>query len=768
MDTKTSKSLPEYDSQLRKITLFLILNTDVKFKYDLVNDYTINHLLNAMTVLPKCLLHECIWGLSLERYFCECIAYSPNWFAYQFIENIVDSLKFADPYETLDHVDQLVCAIYTNIARSGFRQMDIVDQKIIFNKMFDVITDLLRHFYSPDAEKFDNWSKNKYRKYMGFVLKHNLDMISHCFELFQRRPILKSDPTQYDIYTLMREREPLIDDHRIDYTATVREILHKINITLLNALQYNVMQVDCMAFLYWVEIDIDDDFTLQRVVGEAAYNVQQTINSNECFEHDVSNQLKAISIKPRTIEEIITQSTIGELIEKLEKLVDANDPNIDLWLNAFIDRGELVLGNTECLEALELHIASFKSDLVKRLISFALNCDIENGCEVEEKLIEICLSSFDHISTDDIYQLIQYSIDEQKQHFRCFQLENFGQNLIEVFNKITFAANPNTYLKLLFQNPQLFYDKLFNESLSTEMQMQHMIKILQATAIIFKNYVKNQLKYLIESNGSLNDSSQSLQLLPVLLSQIFFINLIEPSEFIVNILYKQYLIDAMKNSNFDRIHLIITTLTLIADNYKFDGICPPLLVMSAQILELCRWNLLKFTDQLLSIVVKTIDFINTIMKGFLPTASENEKSWIIAKTSTYTSLTRYYFQKLSLTKEQTPVNFDRFLWPTDKDPDDRQHSIKFLCEHLVRCTNKEINWLAKQQTLFTCFWNAFELIINIVSRSKQTNEINCLKHCCNAFMTIIDVSQMFIVIVIDMIFRFHYWNFYDANNEIFY
>lgn len=744
VDANTLKPVPAFEHQLRKITFYLILNTEATFKYDLSNDYTVSHMLNTMPRMPKCLLYSCIWGLGLERYFCECIAYTPIWFAYQFIDEVVDSLKYADPYETLDRVDQLVCAIYMNIARSDFRQMQTVDQKIILNKYYDVTMDLLRHFFTPDYEKFQNWSKNKFRKYMGYVLKHNLNIIVQCFDLFRHRPVLKNDLIEHKIYELMSEREPIIDDRRNNYSDVVQDTLHRLNTTLLNSLQYNVMQVDCNTFMYWVEVDINDELTLQRLVGEAAFNVEQILNVNECFEHDVAAQLKSISIKPLTVEELIAQCTIGELIEKLEKFVDSNEKNVGLWIDGFIGQGALVLGNAECLETLELHIQSLTVTQVKRLILFAANasadCDGEDdGLTVEEKLIEICLNSLDHFTTNDIFELIQYSIDHQN-HFNYLQLDNFDQFLIEVFNKSTYAQNQKVYLKLLLQNPDLFYDKLFEEALTTEAQMEHMLSIVQSSATIFKSYIKNQLKQLITVHSTFEDPHKG-QLLPKILVQLFLANVIEPSEFIIDILYKQYLVDALKTQKSSHVLLIITTFTLIGSKYKFDGMCPPLLVMAAQVLELYRWNLIKFSNESVAIVNKSTELIMEILKKYLPVAAEHEKTWITSKILSYGPLTRYYFQKLSLTVDQTPTKFDEFLWPGDKETSNREDCVKFLCEFVVRCTAKEINWLAKNERLLACFWDAFRLIATIVSRSKNVNEVNCLMYCSNSLVSIAEVRE---------------------------
>lgn len=345
-----------------------------------------------------------------------------------------------------------------------------------------------------------------------------------------------------------------------------------------------------------------------------------------------------------------------------------------------------------------------------------------------------------------IFELIQYAIDEQRNAFGHYQLDNFEQFLIEVFNKTTFTQNRTAYLKLLFQNPQLFYDKLFDEALTTDMQMQHMVQIIRETAPIFKNFAINQLNGLIETKR--NRSSQSgadshdAELLPKILAELFFGEIVSPSQFIVEIVYKQHLVEAMKESDFDRLDLLITTLNIVAGKFKFDGMCPPLLVMSAQVLELCRWNLTKFNKQLESIVKKTIEFIQSILNAFMPNASQNEKSWIIPKIATYGPLTRYYFQRLALPQERQPKKFDEFLWPSNRSRDDANECVKFLCEYFVRCSTIEIDLLAKGEQLLPCFWDAFELVATIAMRSNQSNEINCLKYCCNAFLSVIQVTQL--------------------------
>lgn len=735
VNADTGEPLPEYSAQLRKITFFLVLNTDAVYKYDLVTDHTVCHLLNAFPKMSKCLLLACIWGLSLDQFLYECIAYTPIWFAFAFIEDATESLKYADPYETLDRVDNLVRAIYTNIARSDYRNMEKVEKKIILNKYHDLTMDLLRHFFSPSAN--DSWTKPQKYKYMGYVLKHNLGLLLHCFDLFQHRPSLKH--SSHDIYALMRERDPLVDTLSDNYSEPVADMLHRFNMTILNSLQNNVMHVDCNTFMYWVEIDIDAGTTLQRLVGEAAYRVVELINSNQCFRHDVSSQLNGIAIKPLTVQERATNSSIGELIDKLEQW-QTEDEHIGVWLQEFIARGELVLGNVECLEALELHAQSLTAENVRHMIEYAASIDLENGFVVEEKLIECCLSAFDQLSETAIVDLIQFSMDKQPQHSGYMQLENFDSFLIRVLNKTRFGYDRKIYLKLLFQNPQRFYDKLVQEALSSEEQMLQMIEILRVTSKIFKSFVETHLKSLMETKFSANDRFVA-PLVPKLIAQLFHLNVIEPSAFIIDNIYKKYFVPALQAKNLPRIALIINALLLsVHQKYSFDGFAAPLLVMSAQIIELFRWTVTNFDEDAVTVVTKTIEFVQEVLKKFLPTAVDKDKKWILSKIGAYAPLTKFYFQKLSLAKDQPIVRFVEYLRPpAASSSDSPQSGIKFLCEHIVRCTSKEIKWLAESEELLSHFHAAMHLIATIVVRSKNKPEIDCLRYSMNAYVGIVKV-----------------------------
>lgn len=72
--------------------------------------------------------------------------------------------------------------------------------------------------------------------------------------MYQHKPRVTLPDEKYDVYTLLRERDQLVDNYSEIFSDAINETLLKLNMTLLNSLQHNVVQVNCHAFLYWDEI----------------------------------------------------------------------------------------------------------------------------------------------------------------------------------------------------------------------------------------------------------------------------------------------------------------------------------------------------------------------------------------------------------------------------------------------------------------------------------------------------------------------------------
>lgn len=595
----------------------MILNTEATFKYNLSEDYKVVHLLGTIPQISKMLLLSLIWELHLNEYFYECIAYAPIWFSLQFIDIAVDSLKFADPHQVLDCVDKLVCAIYLNITRSDYRIMGVVDKKIILGKYFDHTMDFLRHFFTPDAEKFSNFSKFKYSLYTGHVLRHNLTMIIKCFGLYKTKPELDVDK-KFLIYSLMSEKDSEIDNHSQTYSEPVNETLHKINTALLNSLQSNVMMVNIDTFLNWVEEDIDDEHTLQSVVGEAAFAVTNLIQVHECFKHDVLAQLQSIAIKPLTPEEKAKNATIGDILIKLDNMSAENDTR-SVWITQLIGRGILVFENDECMETLEQNVKYFSIENVLGILQYIKTA--EN--DVEDNVKELIINSVEHLSFAQLQDVIVQVIAMQSETSRTIELDDFPQTLIETFNRSTQTLHSKLSFKIMVQNPIKFFHTIFKRALQNEQEIADLIKFIVATDKVSSKLIENELKNLLEIEFDALDAKERT-IIPKFVSQLFFADLIAKPQFIQTWLYKP-LSKSLSEKNYTKIVCLLKSLLLISHKFDFEKLCPPVLVMCGQVLDHCRWDIVKYTEELENIVVVCIDVIREVMKKFLPVGTDAGK-----------------------------------------------------------------------------------------------------------------------------------------------
>lgn len=630
--TDENQPNPLYDKELRKITFFLILNTNVSWKYDLTNDQTICHLIGILPKIPKCILLACIWDLNLSEYFYECISYSAGWLSLPIIDGAVDSLKYADAYQSLERVEKMVKAIYILIARYDYRQTAStkIEHKIMLSKFYDYTADFLRHFFTPDAEKFDKMTKFQFTIYKGYVLKHILHLILNCFEIYRKKPSFIIDE-HLQIFQLMEDKEKTFDSNSSNYCATVDEILHKINITLLNSLQSSVMDVDVGTFTDWVEEDLDNDNdneTLQSAIGNAVYKVLQQISANDCFKHDVSKQLINLAIKPKTIQERAKESLLGDIIRKLDsKVLAGNERNV--WLTEFLNRGALVFENDECMDTLKdnMEYLTFEHcQLILKYIS-SKNIDDDNA-----------QSDNDNDNDDDEITNLNVIINKAMKKCNCKEIEEicamiidlkiticlkpntFDKCLIEVFNKGTLTFYNQTDLCIMAQNPQVFFDRLFEYSYQNAQQLETFISFIRSASIVSAKLLPNCVANLFENKfAELTPTEENT--IPPLMTELYCSNILS-KDFITKLLYKM-IMNSLEKNDWRKIIIILRILLRIVGRNDFGLINEPVIVvMVGQVLDKCRWDMTRYCEELEIIVCKSIEFIQEATKKFLPKAND--------------------------------------------------------------------------------------------------------------------------------------------------
>lgn len=762
IDPETKKPLAKAHQKLRKILIFLFANTDATYKYNLREDPTIAHVLEQCPLLPKFLLITLVWELQLDQFFYETLSYTPCWFAFQYFETAADTMKYIeDPYEVLEKVEQLMRALLICISRSEYRKIDMVDKKIIYNKLYDYSMNLLRQFYTPDSEKFKQFSKLQFFRYSGFALKHLLQMILFAFDLYEAPEKAKPN-INVDIYEICQEICPLVPNiTAVKPSDTLKEQQLKIIKALLNSLQYNVMLVKIDVFMYWVEVDITPTTTLQLSIGEMIYEVGERMRANSKFGHDVEAQLKLLAIKPKTLSETIETATLGEILRNL----DENSPQHvkKAWFDELFNRS-IALGNDECLEAIKEHIKLMTLHNCQQALQFIKqssqlsqlqasdNETEEGGGEGEniekmqidrndfETLTSLMLLGIQNFKSEDILQLLTFQTKLFGKSTNICCQDDYQRRVTEFLNKYANSFDFQQFLVLCFEYPSQMWSKFFECACHNSEHVRNFCKTVQQSRPFSNIYFDELLENAMHDADKLKQKK-----FPELLCEIYFV-LYHPSrktEFLKQFMNKN--VNAfLEAQRFGHLLPIVKALNLIAAHGEtqsnkpltFGEVTAPVLLMAAQIMDKARWDLITYTDERDELVRECIQFIQYTSKRFLPVATEKDRKWItkVIKDS-YRPITQYYFQKFSQTPDQPPIDFDRFLIRLEIE--DKSEAEMFLIINYVRCTMKETEWLARSERLLPHISDVLIILSGVVVETDNPNAINNYRHCLTNYANIV-------------------------------
>ncbi|XP_039959190.1 uncharacterized protein LOC120773992 [Bactrocera tryoni] len=759
IDSENKKPLAKAHQKLRKVLIFLFANTDATYKYNLHSDTAIAHVLEQCPLLPKFLLVTLVWELQLDQFFYEALSYTPCWFAFQYFETAADTMKFIeDPYDVLEKVEQLMRSLLICISRSEYRKIDMVDKKIIYNKLYDYSMNLLRQFYTPDSEKFKQFSKLQFFRYSGFALKHLLQMTLFAFDLFES-PDKARPNINVDIYEIGREVCPPVPDNEAAKPSdALKEQQLKIIKALLNSLQYNVMLVKIDVFMYWVEVDITPTTTLQLSIGEMIYEVGERMRANPKFGHDVEEQLKMLAIKPKTLSETIESATLGEILRNL----DENSPQHvkKAWFDELFNRS-IALGNEECLESIKEHIklltpinCQLALDFIKQSSQLQAidNENEEGGGEGEnsekmqidpsdfESLTSLILLGIQNFKSEDILQLLAYQTKAFGKSTNICCQDDYQHRVNEFLNKYVSSFDFQQFLVLCFENPSQMWTKFFECACHNSEHVRNFCKTVQQSRPFSNVYFDELLEDAMHDSDKLKQKK-----FPELLCEIYFV-LYHPSrktEFLKQFMNKNVnaLLDAQR---FGHLLPVVNALNLIAAHGEtqsnkpltFGEVTAPVLLMAAQIMDKARWDLITYTDERDELVRECIQFIQYTSKRFLPVATEKDRKWItkVIKDS-YRPITQYYFQKFSQAPDQPAVDFDRFLIRLEIE--DKSEAEMFLIINYVRCTMKETEWLARSDRLLPHISDVMIILSGVVVETDNPNAINNYRHCLSNYANIV-------------------------------
>uniref|UniRef100_A0A182Y7L1 Uncharacterized protein n=1 Tax=Anopheles stephensi TaxID=30069 RepID=A0A182Y7L1_ANOST len=781
----------QYEPQLRRITMYLMLNTDVSFRYDLMQDSRVNHLLNSMPQLTKCLLMNCIWGLDLDRFFYEMLRYAPLWFSMQFVDQAITSLKYGKPHEVLTRIESMVCAIYFAMCRTDVdwqkeKRSEYVNHQRTLNRLCDYVGEMLRFVNTPEASKFEGWTKLRKHRYFGYVLKHMFSMTMTCLDLYFRKPAIPVDPAMA-VYQLMDD----VHVHKpapVEYTQAMLGWLLKINHFMLNTLEICIMHVSLECFCYWAEINLhvegQETVTLQQVIGESAYRLCEELNSHKHFRHSIVRHLTQFALRPKTLAQRAALLNLGALMNRIDQVESSDERAV--YLNEFVHRGEQVFDNAECLGTLDEHWQLLTEDHLRAMIAYdkanpAMDDSSDEDCEPSDERVllrELVMRAVGALPAVDFNQLLNHAINTHGPAFTWDGKQELVPAVIQLVNRLQ-KHNPDdgrrpspndasqNMQQLIFQSPELFFNTLVKSLHSLASNSNHeqlvdaIVDLLARYRTVAKCYLRTHLDRLLVTRFDVCQSPALLRFA----QRLYETNLYLPHEFI-----GQFLLDGLGNAC-EQLHLPALYALLELMGRVWPACCTQPTPKEQEASDEKRHDMLRGVVKQLALISDRLRYryppthvpvsqsegqpdrmmlVWMAVKQMLPTLDQlvrelPEKVWkdFLREVSqmTHTFTCKYFLDRLECdTKMPIPFLTTEYLSCLAKPPslatadagETQEANVTYLLQLFTQCAREEITQLARIETFGSCMLsvNAAKL----AERFTQHAPTDWVLHCVTNYV----------------------------------
>ena len=423
---KTNEKPVNSIQTLRRLFMFLVLNTDLNNKEQLMDDINCGHIVDCAPVLSKELLVELIDNLSLCDTICEAIMYVPLSLGAELLDSVLIRLDSMPPFQSLAWVENLARSIYTKfmILQSSKKG----STKSVQTKLFTYFKNLMQHFTNPNQKNFTKLGKEELYRYAGFALKSLLSLIIDCGGL-HLNPEFSEAP---EVFTIsLPEYNQTTEMEAVSSTKFIAELLY--------ACKTNCQSITVDLWSFWVECDIevDGDVTksLQRIIAEAMYGVSQLLMQL----HDIKAQVSAaediiemfanMAVKPRDEDDEIKEADIALIMENVMDHTRSRKK----WFKAMIDHD--IMTNENCIDCLEKCLALADYEDAKVVMEKSIKVIDSNNSDVNQSRIkDVGLEVIKHLPLDQQIDFVQWYFEKFGINTKLMK-ENFQATMTEVFNK---------------------------------------------------------------------------------------------------------------------------------------------------------------------------------------------------------------------------------------------------------------------------------------------------------------------------------------------
>jgi hypothetical protein len=432
------------DQSLRRIFMFLVLNTSFNVREKLIDDINCSHIVDCAPTLSKDLLMELIWSLSLHKYVCESIVHCPLALGAEILDTVLNEMSSVEPLEALRRVEELSTAVYCK-----FMKLELIkgtDVECAKRKLYIYFKNLLQYFVKPNLKELGNVRPRELYHVAGFAIRCILSLTTNCLKLYlnplqQQQELVMSAVYDMSLSELSgeieNESEVVTSHHFID--------------ELIFACKTNFCAITVDIWLFWAECEIDganNNRTLQNEISEAMYSCSEDLKRAQNGEvkfplaGELVTMLSSMAVKPRDEDDEIREADAELII----KNVSEKSKSQRKWFKALLGVNE-VMSDKKCAECLKnnLHLAEYED--IKVILEKAVTAlSPECGAGDCDKIKLIVLDSVKHLALKQQVEVVQWFFKTFGASV-TFLTDSFNVVATEVFNKAVKAAVKNDKVK---------------------------------------------------------------------------------------------------------------------------------------------------------------------------------------------------------------------------------------------------------------------------------------------------------------------------------
>jgi len=432
------------EQSLRRIFMFLVLNTSLSVKEKLIEDINCGHIVDCAPTLSKDLLMELIWSLSLHKYVCESIVHCPLALGAEILDAVLNKVSSVEPLEALLRVEELSTAVYCKFMK--LRLTKGTDVECAKWKLYTYFKNLLQYFVKPNLKELGNVRPQELYHVAGFAMRCILSLMTNCLKLYlnpqqQQQELVMSQVYDMSLPELSGEIEN--ENNVITSDSFIDELIF--------ACKTNFCAITVDVWLFWAECEVDganNNRTLQNEISEAMYSCSEDLKRAQNGEvkfplaGELITMLSSMAVKPRDEDDEIREADAELVI----KNVSDKSKSQRKWFKALLGLNE-VMSDKKCADCLKSNLHLAECEDIKVILEKAVTAlEPECGNGESDKIKHIALNSVKLLSLKQQVEIVQW-------FFKTFGTsailltDGFNMVATEVFNKAVKATMKNDKVK---------------------------------------------------------------------------------------------------------------------------------------------------------------------------------------------------------------------------------------------------------------------------------------------------------------------------------